>query len=157
MRYGPRYVLMAKPLMRRQRNDRGHRCPALHFLRHLREHLPDQRVRQDRWNSRHRAAGRLPDVFPLRTLLSRGCAVRLTVRGGPAACRSRGAEAKGAARELSPSRRLDRGNKTSSRHRPQLSAVRSLISGLLAPRAAASKKLEFCNECASIPGGLTAA
>ena len=74
-----------------------------------------------------------------------------------AARRSRGAEAKCAARQLSPGSRLDRGNKTSPRHRPQLSAVRSLISRLPATRAAASKKLEFCNECASIPGGLTAA
>src|SRR5205085_8739460 len=126
-------------------------------MRYLRECLPDQCVRQDRWNSRHSAPGRLPDVFPLRTLLSRGCAIRLTVRGGPAARRSRGPEAKGAARQLSPGSRLDRGNKTSSRHRPQLSAVRSLIFWLPAARAVASKKLEFCNECASIAGGLAAA
>ena len=47
----------AEAAMRRQRNDRSHRCAALHVMRYLREYLPDQCVRQDRWNSCHCAPG----------------------------------------------------------------------------------------------------
>ncbi len=48
-------------------------------VRHLRQRVPDQCLRQDRRHSNDRTPERLPDLLPVRALLPGGCAVRLAV------------------------------------------------------------------------------